>query len=220
MMKIVFLVSKGGGVLSRILRHKIVRDSTELVAADRLCGAINVAQDQNVETKIYHVNTGADFSDAVARQFSGRGDVIFISFYTKKLTKNFIQMHGGRIFNCHPSILPACKGLHGFDETLKSNSMFIGCTLHVVDEDIDSGKGMIQAAIPLDRSLPYETNRHKVFLAQYYSTLQFIFWILRGDLFFTDSGEWIYRNIYFKNSIFSPNLDPYFFDVINESCEL
>jgi phosphoribosylglycinamide formyltransferase-1 len=209
--KFVFLASTGGGLLSRLLSHEIVRQNTLAVIVDRACGAIEVAKKYQVQVDCLLEDSGSSFSKALDKHFSPNGDVIFISFYTRLLTADFLATRKGRVFNCHPSILPACKGLNGFDDTLKSNSMFIGCTLHEVDVGVDSGRSVIQAAMPLDRSISYEQNRSKVFLAQYYSTLQFLIWVSKDRFAIDEKGEWSISEMAYKHSTFSPNLDINFF---------
>jgi phosphoribosylglycinamide formyltransferase-1 len=212
-MKLVFITSTGGAVLDKIFEHKVVRENTFCVVSDRECGALLKAKNKNVFTKLLSSKDGLEFSIKLNKQFSEK-NFIYISFYTKLLTNEFLDARKGFVFNCHPSVLPACKGLNGFDDTLNSNSLFVGCTLHEVNLDLDSGRSVIQCALPLDRSLEEAVNRHKVFLMQYYSTLQFIKWIVEGN--FTPGENWHLNQSHFNESAFSPNLDKdflKFFDV-------
>ena len=215
--RIVFIVSTDGGVLSRLFQHDLVRSATLLVLADRKCGAIDVANQFGVDNKIIQSKSGEEFSHSLQREFWGL-DLTFISFYTRLLTKPFLSDHLGIVFNCHPSILPACKGLDGFGDTVKSNSLFMGCTLHEVDYGVGSGMSVIQACIPLNRATDRSVNRQKVFLAQYYSCLQFIRWIVSKKMY--RNSSWHVLGARYDPDIFSPNLDSDFFDyfdIYNES---
>ena len=203
-MKIVFLVSTGGSILGSLLEHSIVRENTLCVVSDRNCGAIQKARDKKIPVKILSSSTGAEFSKKLHNSFDVN-EIIYLSFYTRLLTSNFLNDREGYVFNCHPSILPACKGLDGFGDTLNSNSLFIGCTLHEVDSEIDNGRSVIQCALPLDRCLDETMNRDKVFLMQYYSTLQFIKWVVEGK--FNAGKNWKITGATYKESAFSPNLD-------------
>ena len=93
-------------------------------------------KEHNVPVKILNASSGDEFSKLLDDYFSVM-DVIYISFYTKLLSSKFLGGREGCVFNSHPSILPACKGLDDFGDTLRSNSLFIGCTLHELNEDID-----------------------------------------------------------------------------------
>jgi phosphoribosylglycinamide formyltransferase-1 len=161
--------------------------------------------------------SGDQFSNLLSQKFFGR-DIVFILFYTKLLTEPFLSAHSRRIFNCHPSILPSCKGLDGFGDTLSSNSLFMGCTLHEVDSGVDTGMSVIQAAIPLNRRLDMSQNRQKIFLAQYYSTLQFIRWTTSDRI--NSANNWQLEEARYEPGVFSPNLDSDFFDYFKIKNEL
>tara|TARA_E500000178_G_C17023835_1_gene756940 strand:- start:2672 stop:3340 length:669 start_codon:yes stop_codon:yes gene_type:complete len=203
-MKIVFIISTGGAVLNKLLEHNNVRQKTLCVVSDRDCDGIEKAKLHNVPVEILNASSGDEFSKLLDEYFNFT-DIIYISFYTKLLYSKFLNGRQGYVFNCHPSILPACKGLDGFGDTLRSNSLFIGCTLHEINEELDGGRSVIQCALPLDRSLKKEKNRHKVFLMQYYSTLQFLKWTFDGN--FKAGKNWKILSPKYKEGIFSPNLD-------------
>tara|TARA_X000000950_G_scaffold125450_1_gene157123 strand:- start:2797 stop:3465 length:669 start_codon:yes stop_codon:yes gene_type:complete len=203
-MKIVFIISTGGAVLNKLLEHNNVRQKTLCVVSDRDCDGIEKAKLHNVPVEILNASSGDEFSKLLDEYFNFT-DIIYISFYTKLLYSKFLNRRQGYVFNCHPSILPACKGLDGFGDTLRSNSLFIGCTLHEINEELDGGRSVIQCALPLDRSLKKEKNRHKVFLMQYYSTLQFLKWTFDGN--FRAGKNWKILSPKYKEGIFSPNLD-------------
>ena len=48
-----------------------------------------------------------------------------------------------QVINFHPSILPACPGMNGFEDTIESGAMHVGSTVHFVDTGIDTGKTYI-----------------------------------------------------------------------------
>lgn len=217
MKNIVFIVSTGGGVLSRLLVHDLVLSNTAVVVSDRSCGAIEVAKRFGVDYEVFRTDSGSEFSDYLVSRFF-QADCCFISFYTKLFTDRFVSAFKGQIFNCHPSLLPACKGLKGFEDTLRSNSVFMGSSLHEVDLDTDTGMCLIQCAIPLDRTVDVSINRHKIFLSQYYSVLQFIRWFTSGRL--VRHGCWQVAGASFQASPFSPNLDIDFFEFFGIQNEL
>lgn len=216
-MKLVFITSTGGAVLGKLFEHKIVRENTFCVVSDRDCGALLKAKNKDVFTTLLSSRDGLEFSIKLNEKFSDK-KLIYISFYTKLLTNEFLEARKGFVFNCHPSVLPACKGLNGFGDTLNSNSLFVGCTLHEFNLDLDSGRSVIQCALPLDRRLGEAVNRHKVFLMQYYSTLQFIKWVIEGN--FTPGVNWQLNQSHFNESAFSPNLDKDFLKFFDVSYEL
>jgi phosphoribosylglycinamide formyltransferase-1 len=209
--RLVFLGSTGGGVLSRLGAHDCVRRLTAEAVSDRDCGFLRVAASFGMPTARLDAADGSAFSDALAERFRGRDELIFISFYTRLLGGAFLAEHEGRIVNCHPSILPSFKGMHGFEDTLASSATFMGSTVHLVDAGIDSGRILMQAAIPLDRRLPLAENRHKVFLSQYYAVLQLVRWVDEGRLALVADGGLAISGARHASAVFSPNLDADFF---------
>lgn len=211
MYRVVFLGSTGGAVLSRLVSHEFVRELTHEVVADRPCGFLQIAEQSGMATAMLPANNGHEFSMALHRRYDGMSNLIFLSFYTRLLTNPLLDGHKGRLFNCHPSVLPSFKGMHGFDDTYASSSLFMGCTLHQIDAGIDTGPCVLQAALPIDRRLPKAQLRHGVFLAQYYSALQFLLWLKQGRLVIDATGHASVRDLQFRTSPFSPNLDADFF---------
>ena len=71
----------------------------------------------------------------------------------KIITSELIEVYKNRIFNIHPSLLPKFGGLMDMnvhEEILNSNEYLSGCTLHVVDEMVDSGRIILQKQYILD----------------------------------------------------------------------
>jgi phosphoribosylglycinamide formyltransferase-1 len=65
------------------------------------------------------------------------------------LSATFIREFPERILNIHPSLLPAFPGLDAQRQALDHGVQISGCTVHFVDEDLDSGPILIQAAVPV-----------------------------------------------------------------------
>jgi len=62
-----------------------------------------------------------------------------------KIVSNFlIQKYRGKIINIHPSLLPKYKGLNTYARILKNKEKKTGCTVHFVNEKLDSGNTIIQ----------------------------------------------------------------------------
>ena len=58
-------------------------------------------------------------------------------------------MFSGKIINIHPSLLPAFPGLHPQQQALDHGVKFSGCTVHFVDESVDSGPIILQSVVPV-----------------------------------------------------------------------
>jgi phosphoribosylglycinamide formyltransferase-1 len=76
-------------------------------------------------------------------------DLICLAGFMRILGKEFIQAFSGKIINIHPSLLPAFPGLHPQKQALDHGVKFSGCTVHYVDEGIDSGPIILQSVVPV-----------------------------------------------------------------------
>ena len=76
-------------------------------------------------------------------------DLICLAGYMRILGKEFIRAFSGKIINIHPSLLPAFPGLHAQKHAIEYGVKFSGCTVHFVDEGVDSGPIILQTAVPV-----------------------------------------------------------------------
>jgi phosphoribosylglycinamide formyltransferase-1 len=65
------------------------------------------------------------------------------------LSATFIRQFPNRILNIHPSLLPAFPGLDAQHQALEHGVRITGCTVHFVDEELDAGPIILQAAVPV-----------------------------------------------------------------------
>ncbi|KLU39312.1 MAG: phosphoribosylglycinamide formyltransferase [Peptococcaceae bacterium 1109] len=81
-------------------------------------------------------------------------DIVALAGYLRILSPGFIQALGCPILNIHPSLLPAFPGLNAQSQALAYGVKVSGCTVHFVDEGVDSGPIISQEAVPV---LPHDT---------------------------------------------------------------
>ena len=75
--------------------------------------------------------------------------LIFLAGFMKILSKNFIRNFKNKIINIHPSLLPKYKGLNTHKRAIKNREKFSGCTVHFVNEKLDSGKIILQKKVKI-----------------------------------------------------------------------
>ncbi|MFZ3131958.1 MAG: phosphoribosylglycinamide formyltransferase [Desulfosporosinus sp.] len=83
-----------------------------------------------------------------------RVELLLLAGYLKVLSPQFIRQANFPIMNIHPSLLPAFPGLHAQRQALEYGVKVSGCTVHFVNEDLDSGPIILQEAVPV---LPGDT---------------------------------------------------------------
>jgi phosphoribosylglycinamide formyltransferase-1 len=76
-------------------------------------------------------------------------DLICLAGYMRLLSASFIRRYPLRILNIHPSLLPAFPGLDVQQKAIDHGVKVSGCTVHFVDEGLDSGPIVKQAAVPV-----------------------------------------------------------------------
>ncbi len=95
-------------------------------------------------------NSKSDFDLAlVAELKKHKVDLICLAGYMKILGKEFIQSFPNKIINIHPSLLPAFPGLNVQQKAIDYGVKFSGCTVHYVNEEVDSGPIILQAVVPV-----------------------------------------------------------------------
>jgi phosphoribosylglycinamide formyltransferase-1 len=80
---------------------------------------------------------------------SRRVDLVCLAGFMRLLSAGFIRHFPNRILNIHPSLLPALPGLDAQHQALAYGVKITGCTVHFVDEELDAGPIVIQAAAPV-----------------------------------------------------------------------
>jgi len=78
-----------------------------------------------------------------------RVDLVCLAGFMRLLSPSFIQAFRNRVLNIHPSLLPAFPGLDAQRQALEYGVKVSGCTVHFVDEGLDSGPIVLQAVVPV-----------------------------------------------------------------------
>ena len=76
-------------------------------------------------------------------------DLVCLAGFTRLLSAYFVSEFPNRILNIHPSLLPSFPGLDAQHQALEHGVKFSGCTVHFVDERLDAGPILTQAAVPI-----------------------------------------------------------------------
>jgi phosphoribosylglycinamide formyltransferase 1 len=97
-------------------------------------------------------------------------DLVCLAGFMRLLSPYFVAAFPRRILNIHPSLLPSFPGLEAQRQALEYGVKFSGCTVHLVDESLDAGPILVQAAVPVrdddtDESLSARilTEEHRIY---------------------------------------------------------
>jgi len=101
-----------------------------------------VIPSKGLEREIYDRQVAAVLNES-------RVDLICLAGYMRLLSPFFVAEFPNRILNIHPSLLPSFPGLESQRQALEYGVKFAGCTVHFVDENLDAGPIVRQAAVPV-----------------------------------------------------------------------
>lgn len=107
-------------------------------------------------------------------------ELVCLAGYLRILSGHFIREFPGRILNIHPSLLPAFPGLDAQHQALVHGVKFSGCTVHFVDEGLDSGPIVKQAVVPVQDHDTAETLSRRILQEEHRIYAEAIALVLSG----------------------------------------
>jgi len=91
-----------------------------------------------------------EFFVKIAEELKVRGvELVILAGFMRIVRKPLLDAFPMRVMNIHPAILPSFPGLHGQKQAVDYGAKISGCTVHFVDEGMDTGPVIIQAAVPV-----------------------------------------------------------------------
>ena len=154
--RIAVLVS-GGGTNLQALNDAIAADpgfggEVVVVGADRDdAGGLDRARTAGIPTVVQRPHDHADratFERALLADLDPFGvDLVVLAGLMRILTGTFLSRWPDRVVNTHPSLLPAFRGAHAVREAMDHGVKLTGCTVHLVDEEVDHGPIIAQEAV-------------------------------------------------------------------------
>ena len=93
------------------------------------------------------------FDEAVLAQLKNHDvDIVCLAGFMRILSSVLVRAFPSRILNIHPSLLPAFAGLHAQRQAVEHGAKVSGCTVHLVDEELDHGPILAQASVRVEES--------------------------------------------------------------------
>jgi phosphoribosylglycinamide formyltransferase-1 len=152
-MKIIVCSSGGGGNFKSLIEKSYKYKSYEIsrLVVDRNCGAQSVAKDFGINSELICVTK--EFANNLTQSL-WKIDLVVLAGFMPIIPETVIKELKGCIINSHPSLLPKHGGIGMFgvrvqESVLKSGDLSAGCTVHQVTQEIDGGKILAQAEIPV-----------------------------------------------------------------------
>jgi phosphoribosylglycinamide formyltransferase-1 len=124
----------------------------------------------------------AAFDAQVTNLLKNNGvDLVCLAGYMRLLSGGFVAQFPHRILNIHPSLLPAFPGLDAQYQALAHGAKMTGCTVHFVDENLDSGPILLQSAVPILDDDTLETLSARILKEEHRIYSEAIAWVAQGN---------------------------------------
>ncbi|HED23851.1 MAG TPA: phosphoribosylglycinamide formyltransferase [Firmicutes bacterium] len=175
MKKIAVLASGEGTNLEAILEaveRKEIAGEVVFVISDRAeAPALQRAQNHGIRAQFVNPRSydGRDEYDRSLVELLKKEnvDLVVLAGFMRLLSPLLVRAFPLRIMNIHPSLLPAFPGLDGVEQALSYGVKVTGCTVHFVDEGLDSGPVILQEAVPVIQRDTVETLHQRIHAAEH-----------------------------------------------------
>jgi phosphoribosylglycinamide formyltransferase-1 len=120
------------------------------------------------EFRDHRLRPREDYDDELRRLLVDHGvDLVCLAGYMRLLSPAFIRAFAGRIVNVHPSLLPAFPGLGAQRQAWEHGAKVSGATIHLVDDGLDNGPIVAQAAVTVEESDTPESLAARILAAEH-----------------------------------------------------
>ncbi|MCS7312580.1 MAG: phosphoribosylglycinamide formyltransferase [Acidobacteria bacterium] len=155
--RIVILISGRGTNMERLIQAclagEIPAQVVRVISDNPAAQGLQRAQAYGVPTVIVPARAFPDraaFEEALLEAVrEAAPDLICLAGFMRILSPRFVQAYRYRIMNIHPALLPSFPGLHAQRQALEYGVKVSGCTVHFVDEGVDTGPIIVQKAVPV-----------------------------------------------------------------------
>lgn len=189
-LKIAILASGSGSNAQAMIdkaRQGILDVDIRLVVSNRPgAGVLERAKKAGIPaTLIDH----GDFADRAAHEAQliekirqSGAEYVALAGYMRLLTPLFLEAFQGRVLNLHPALLPSFPGTNGGKDALDYGVKLTGCSVHFVEEDMDAGPLIIQAAVPVSAGEELETLMQRIHALEHRIYPQALQWLAEGRI--------------------------------------
>ncbi|HHU31421.1 MAG: phosphoribosylglycinamide formyltransferase [Zhaonellaceae bacterium] len=188
MLKVGVLASGRGSNLEALLKqcaNKKIAAQVVVVISDKAeAKALAKADEYNVpaffiDPKVYSSKT--EYNRALISKLKNfKVDLVVLAGYMRILDPLFIEAFPGKVINIHPSLLPAFPGLNAQGQALTGGVKYSGCTVHFVDEGMDTGPIIAQAVVPVLPEDTVEVLAQRILAEEHILLPKVVNWIAQG----------------------------------------
>ena len=149
-------ISGTGSNLKSLIKFSLKKISpieVNLIVSDNVkAKGIEFSKLYRIKKKIYNYDKKRISEKKILKDLKSNDiKLICLAGFMKILSKDFIRKFKGKILNIHPSLLPKYKGLNTHYRAIQNKEKYSGCTVHLVNSKLDSGKIILQKKVKLSK---------------------------------------------------------------------
>ena len=158
-------------ILKAIKKQKIPINPAVVISNNPDAVGLKIAQKLGVKTEVIESRgfTGnrLDYDKKIMKSLAQYGvtekdGLVCLAGFMRIISPEFIRRYKNRMLNIHPAILPSFPGLHAQRQAIEHGVKYSGCTVHFVDEGVDTGPIIVQAVVKVNDDDTEETLSKKI----------------------------------------------------------
>ncbi|MGD9652866.1 MAG: phosphoribosylglycinamide formyltransferase [Candidatus Dadabacteria bacterium] len=154
-MRVAVFVSGSGSNLQAIIDASIPSIEIALVFSNNPDAfALKRAENHSIPTLVVNhrdFKSREEFEGEILKHLEPLGiELIVLAGFMRILSPVLVRAYANRMINLHPALLPSFPGIHAARQAIEAGVKFTGCTVHFVDEGVDSGPIILQAVVPVE----------------------------------------------------------------------
>src|SRR5579864_7320962 len=188
-MRLGILISGRGSnfeaIANSIARRKLDAEIAIVISNRAHAAGIEIARERGIPLRVI-ASAGIDremYDKLLIEELrTHEVDLVCLAGFMRLLSADFIRAFPNRVLNIHPSLLPAFAGLDAQRQALEYGVRITGCTVHFVDEFLDSGPIIIQSAVPVLEGDTVESLSARILLQEHMIYSKAIRYIVDGKV--------------------------------------
>ncbi|HZK40703.1 MAG TPA: phosphoribosylglycinamide formyltransferase [Atribacterota bacterium] len=153
-------------IIEAIKEGKIAGEIKVVMSDNPDAYALKRAQQYHIDTRYIHFKefkNREDYDKEIIKTLKEKKiELVVLAGYMRILSPYFIRTYKNKIINIHPALLPSFPGLYAQRQTLEYGAKVSGCTVHFVDEGVDSGPIILQKAVEVSDNDTEESLAEKI----------------------------------------------------------
>ena len=156
-LKTAVFISGTGSNLENLIKFSFLKNSpieiSLVLSNKKKAKGLYFSKKHKIECKVYKFSNTLAEENIILNDLRKRKiRLICLAGFMKILSKKFIKKFKYKILNIHPSLLPEYKGLNTHKRVIQNKEKYTGCTVHLVNSRLDSGKIILQKRIKINKN--------------------------------------------------------------------